>query len=149
MKSDLTTINLTLNQISFIIADATDSLGHNEVQAVAEFPQGNWTEYDLNSVALAQALLYFKNLSAAKRLELNLVDMENTIEYLTNRSHSLEQFYQKMETETDDIKLAMANINEEIIKLRKQIVQAKKTSFSAAVPAEVYNCILKFSIDKI
>ena len=93
-------------------------------------------------------ILYFKNLSATKRLELNLVDMENTIEYLSIRSQTLEQFYQKMDIVTDDITTAMANIHNEIIKLRKQLVLAKKINFPVEVPQDIYQCIIKFDLYK-
>jgi hypothetical protein len=148
MKLDLTTTNLTLNQIQTIIDSAGIAMAVSKDQAVASFPDGNWTEYDLNSVAIGQAILYFKNLYANKSLELNLMDMENTIEYLSYRSQTLEQFYQKMDIVTDDITTAMANIHNEIIKLRKQLVLAKKINFPIEVPQDIYQCIIKFDLYK-
>jgi len=148
MKSDLTTIDLTLNQIQAIIDSAGTAMTVCKDQAVASFPHGNWTEYDLNSVAIGQAILFFKNLSATKRLELNLADMENTIEYLSIRNQTLEQFYQKMDIVTDDITTALANIHHEIIKLRKQLVQAKTINFSVEVSQDIYQCIIKFDLYK-
>lgn len=148
MKSDLITINLTLNQIQAIVDTADVLLVDYQGLAVSTFPDGNWTEHDSNSVAIGQAILYFKNLSAVKRLELNLVDMENTVEYLSSRSQALEQFYQKMDAVTDDITTAMANIHNEIIKLRKQLAQAKKINFPAQVPGDIYECITNFKLHK-
>jgi hypothetical protein len=148
MKLDLTTIDLTLNQIQILIDSADALLVDNQRLSVLTFPDGNWTEYDSNSVAIGQAILYFKNLSAVKRLELNLADMENTVEYLSNRSQALEQFYQKMDVVTEDITTAMANIHNEIIKLRKQAVQAKKINFPVDIPQEIYQCITVFGLYK-
>jgi len=146
MKSDLTTIDLTLNQISAIIDSAGIAMTVCKDQAVASFPHGNWTKYDLDSVAIGQAILYFKNLYANKSLELNLADMENTIEYLSYRSQTLEQFYQKMDVVTEDITTAMANIHNEIIKLRKQLVLAKKINFPVDIPQEIYKCLVNHNL---
>ena len=146
MKSDLTTTNLTLNQIQTIIDSAGIAMAVSKDQAIASFPNGNWTEHDLNSVAVGQAILYFKNLYANKSLELNLVDMENTIEYLSYRSQTLEQFYQKMDVATEDITTAIANIHNEIVKLRKQLVQAKKINFPADIPQGIYQCLIDHSL---
>jgi protease II len=148
MKSDLITINLTLNQIQAIIDRGLIAVTATQDQALACFPDGNWTEYDFDSVTLAQSILYFKNLHAGKCLELNLTDTKNTIDYLNNRKDCLEIFYQKMTEETEDITLALANIHSEIIRLRKQVVVIKKTEFSVTVPAEIYNSIIKFGLDK-
>jgi oligoendopeptidase F len=142
-------IKLTLDQIQTAIDQSISSLAITHGQALAFFPMGDWTQYDLSAVDLGQTIIFLKNVQSIKRIELTIHDLEHTLEYLTVRCENLEKFYQKTTDNDSDIKQALSNITSEIMRLRKEIILKKKQEFSCDCPENLYNCLVGYHLIRV